>query len=98
MASSAVLVALDKQGRVNVDEKLRAYADLALESQVVVAGNLIRLEIWSPRALRPYRRRRNRRHRRRPGVSGSNETRHRSNRASKFSNPNMHEERSKATN
>ena len=48
MASSAVLVALDKQGRVNVDEKLREYADLTLESQVVVAGNLIKLEIWSP--------------------------------------------------
>ena len=39
---------LDRQGRVNVDEKLREYADLALESQVVVAGNLVRLEIWSP--------------------------------------------------
>ena len=48
MASSATLVTLDKQGRVNVDEKLRAYADIALESQVIVAGNLIKLEIWSP--------------------------------------------------
>jgi MraZ protein len=48
MASSAVLVSLDKQGRVNVDEKLREYADLALESQVVVTGNLTKLEIWSP--------------------------------------------------
>ena len=48
MASSAVLVTLDKQGRVTVDEKLREYADLAVESQVVVAGNLLKLEIWSP--------------------------------------------------
>jgi MraZ protein len=48
LASSAVMVTVDKQGRVNVDEKLRAYADIALESQVVVAGNLNRLEIWSP--------------------------------------------------
>ena len=48
MASSAVLVSLDKQGRVNVDEKLREYADLTLESQVVVTGNLTKLEIWSP--------------------------------------------------
>ena len=48
IASSAVLVGLDRQGRVNVDEKLREYAELTLESQVVVAGNLIRLEIWSP--------------------------------------------------
>ncbi len=48
LASSAVLVALDKQGRVNVDEKLRVYAELNLESQVIVAGNLVKLEIWSP--------------------------------------------------
>ena len=48
MASSAVLVTLDRQGRVNIDEKLRAYADINLESQVVVAGNLVKLEIWSP--------------------------------------------------
>ena len=40
LASSAVLATVDKQGRVNVDEKLRTYAELALESQVVVAGNL----------------------------------------------------------
>jgi MraZ protein len=48
LASSAVLAAVDKQGRINIEEKLRTYADLALETQVVVAGNLIRLEIWSP--------------------------------------------------
>ena len=48
MASSAVLVTLDRHGRVNIDEKLRAYADINLESQVVVAGNLVKLEIWSP--------------------------------------------------
>ena len=48
IASSAVLCGLDKQGRINIDEKLREYADLVPESQVVVAGNLVRLEIWSP--------------------------------------------------
>ena len=48
IASSAVLVALDRQGRINVDEKLREYAELVPETQVVVAGNLVRLEIWSP--------------------------------------------------
>ena len=48
IASSAVLVALDKQGRINVDEKLREYAELVPETQVIVAGNLVRLEIWSP--------------------------------------------------
>ncbi len=48
LAASAVLATVDRQGRVNVDEKLRNYADLDLESQVIVAGNLTRLEIWSP--------------------------------------------------
>ena len=48
LAASAVLAAVDKQGRVNVDEKLRTYAGLELDSQVVVAGNLTRLELWSP--------------------------------------------------
>lgn len=48
LASSAVLATVDKQGRVNIDERLRAYAGLEIDSQVVVAGNLTRLEIWSP--------------------------------------------------
>jgi MraZ protein len=48
LASSAVLATVDKQGRVNVDEKLRTYAELALDSPIVVAGNFTRLEIWSP--------------------------------------------------
>jgi MraZ protein len=48
LASSAVLATVDKQGRVNVDEKLRTYAELALDSSIVVAGNFTRLEIWSP--------------------------------------------------
>jgi MraZ protein len=48
VASSAVMVSVDKQGRVTVDEKLRAYAGLEVEHQVMVVGNLTRLEIWSP--------------------------------------------------
>src|SRR4029078_4039090 len=32
MASSAVLVTLDRQGRVNIDEKLRSYARRSLHS------------------------------------------------------------------
>jgi MraZ protein len=48
LAASAVLAAVDKQGRVNVEEKLRTYAGLALDSQVIVAGNLTRIELWSP--------------------------------------------------
>lgn len=47
LAMSATLVSLDKQGRVNVDEQLRAYAELATASTVMVAGNFDRLEIWS---------------------------------------------------
>ena len=48
LAASAILAAVDRQGRVNIEEKLRTYAGLALDTQVVVAGNLTRLEIWSP--------------------------------------------------
>ena len=48
LAASAILASVDRQGRVNVDEKLRAYAGLELDSQIVVAGNLTRLELWSP--------------------------------------------------
>lgn len=49
LASSAILVSLDKQGRVNVDEQLREYADLPLGEPVTVAGSFDRLELWSPR-------------------------------------------------
>jgi DNA-binding transcriptional regulator/RsmH inhibitor MraZ len=48
LAASAVLVTLDKQGRVLVDEQLRTYADLRTEGPVVVAGSFDRLEVWSP--------------------------------------------------
>ncbi len=39
--------ALDKQGRVTVDEKLRSYADLHPGSKVVVAGAFEWAEVWS---------------------------------------------------
>lgn len=48
LASSAILVSLDKQGRVNLDEQLREFADLALGEPVTVAGSFDRLELWSP--------------------------------------------------
>lgn len=48
LASSAVLVTIDKQGRVNIDEQLRAYADLISGEQVTVAGSFDRLEVWAP--------------------------------------------------
>lgn len=47
VASTAVLVNVDKQGRVNLDDKLRQYADIPADQPVMVAGNLDRLEIWS---------------------------------------------------
>ena len=48
LAYSATAVQLDKQGRVTLDEDLRAYADLSVGKPVVVAGSFDRLEIWSP--------------------------------------------------
>lgn len=48
LASSAILVSLDKQGRVNVDEQLREYAELQPGAAVTVAGSFDRLELWSP--------------------------------------------------
>ncbi len=40
-------VPIDAQGRVKVEERLRDYAQLALSSKVVVAGNDDRIELWS---------------------------------------------------
>jgi DNA-binding transcriptional regulator/RsmH inhibitor MraZ len=47
LAHSATLVTLDRQGRVTLDEKLRAYARLTPSSKVVISGNLDRAEVWS---------------------------------------------------
>ena len=48
VSASATLVTVDKQGRVNLDEKLRTYAGLHTEQPVVVTGNFKRIEIWAP--------------------------------------------------
>ncbi len=48
VAASATPVTIDKQGRVNVEEKLRAYAGLATDAKVVVTGNFDVVEIWAP--------------------------------------------------
>ena len=48
LAASAVEVAVDAQGRINVDEKLREYAGLTLDSRVVISGSFDRVEIWDP--------------------------------------------------
>lgn len=48
IVSSAVLVTVDRQGRVGVEEHLRDYAGLATESPVLVTAAVDRVEIWSP--------------------------------------------------
>ena len=48
LASSAVMVNVDKQGRVKLDDGLRGYAEIRPDTSLVVAGNLDRLEIWEP--------------------------------------------------
>ena len=46
VAGSAALVAIDKQGRITVDEHLRDYAQLRPSSKVIVRGRFDRGEIW----------------------------------------------------
>ncbi len=48
LASSMVDVTFDAQGRITLDETLRAYAGLTPNSKVVVAGAFDRVEIWEP--------------------------------------------------
>lgn len=48
IAGQTIEVTIDAQGRVNIDEKLRAYAGITLGSKVVVAGSFDRVEIWEP--------------------------------------------------
>ena len=48
LAANTVEVTVDAQGRINIEEKLRDYAGLSLNSRVVVAGSFDRVEIWDP--------------------------------------------------
>ena len=48
LASNTVEVAVDAQGRVNLEEMFRSYAGLSLGSRVVVTGAFDRVEIWDP--------------------------------------------------
>ncbi|MFM9086291.1 MAG: division/cell wall cluster transcriptional repressor MraZ [Acidimicrobiia bacterium] len=48
LSSNIVEVAVDAQGRIHVDEKLREYAGLALGAPVVLSGSFDRVEIWDP--------------------------------------------------
>ena len=52
LAGSAARVALDKQGRVKIDDSLREYAEIQLEHPVLVAGTFDRFEIWQPERRR----------------------------------------------
>jgi transcriptional regulator MraZ len=54
MASGAVEVELDRQGRLLVPGYLRTYAALQ-PGEVIVVGVLNRLELWAPSAWEPYR-------------------------------------------
>jgi MraZ protein len=47
LASRTFEVAVDTQGRVNVDRELREFAGLGLGTRVVVAGSFDRVEIWN---------------------------------------------------
>ena len=48
LASNTFEVVVDAQGRINIDEILREYAGLTLNSRVVVSGSFDRAEIWDP--------------------------------------------------
>jgi MraZ protein len=48
LAASMIEVEVDRQGRILLDERLRRYAGLELNTKVVVAGAFTRLEIWDP--------------------------------------------------
>lgn len=49
-AASASQAAIDKQGRITLDARLRDHAGLALQAAVVVLGNIDQIELWEPQA------------------------------------------------
>jgi MraZ protein len=51
-SSSAVHAAIDKQGRLTIDPKLRDHAAIAPSEAVIVLGSLDKVEIWEPDAYR----------------------------------------------
>ena len=46
-AHNALEVTVDAQGRITVDRTFRDYALLGIDSRVVVAGSVDRVEIWN---------------------------------------------------
>jgi len=53
IAASAVLVSIDKQGRIVVEERLRDYAGLTAEQSVILSGRFDRFQIWTPERFAP---------------------------------------------
>jgi len=45
---SSSVAAIDKQGRITIDEESRRHAGIGSGSQAVIAGSLTRLEVWRP--------------------------------------------------
>jgi DNA-binding transcriptional regulator/RsmH inhibitor MraZ len=48
IARSSSLVAIDKGGRITLDETTRARAGIEAGGQAILVGNFDRLEIWRP--------------------------------------------------
>lgn len=48
VAANVALIAIDKQGRITLDEKVRAHAGLQSSSSVKVAGLFDSIEVWKP--------------------------------------------------
>ena len=49
-AHNALEATVDGQGRVTIERALRDYAALSIDSKVVVAGSIDRVEIWNAEA------------------------------------------------
>jgi DNA-binding transcriptional regulator/RsmH inhibitor MraZ len=54
-AVNSSLLAIDKQGRITLDEESRRHAGLNSGGQVVIAGALNCLQIWRPSRYRTVR-------------------------------------------
>jgi MraZ protein len=48
LATNTITVAIDKQGRITLEEKAREFAGLASGQQATIVGNLSTFEIWRP--------------------------------------------------
>lgn len=49
------IVAVDKQGRITLDDEARQFAGIRPGAQVVIAGALTSLEVWRPSRYRTVR-------------------------------------------